>query len=87
MFEYFDMEAEAESNSVGGWIMDTIRRVPEEGDSFTFEKLTVTVTKTDGRRAEECEIEVTEKEETGTATDTESPSDPPPATQPHHPTE
>ncbi|MCL2223952.1 MAG: hemolysin family protein [Defluviitaleaceae bacterium] len=60
MFEYFDMEAESESNTVGGWIMDMLRRVPEVGDSFTFEKLKVTVTKTDGRRAEECEISIAE---------------------------
>jgi len=56
MFEYFDIEAESESNTVGGWIMDVLRRIPEEGDSFTFENLTVTVTKTNGRRAEECEV-------------------------------
>jgi CBS domain containing-hemolysin-like protein len=58
MFEYFDMEADSESNTVGGWIMDMLHRIPEEGDSFTFKKLHVTVTKTNGRRAEECEISV-----------------------------
>ena len=42
--------------------MDTLRRVPEAGDSFEFGKLTVTVTKTDGRRAEECEITVAAEE-------------------------
>ena len=80
MFEYFDMEAESESNTVGGWIMDMLRRVPEAGDSFLFEKLTVTVTKTDGRRAEECEIEVADEskelvavaEETGETEDSEN---------------
>ena len=60
MFEYFDIEAESESNTVGGWIMDSLRRIPEQGDSFNFEKLIVTVTKTNGRSAEECEIEVKE---------------------------
>jgi CBS domain containing-hemolysin-like protein len=62
MFEYFDIEAESESNTVGGWIMDMLRRVPEQGDTFTFENLSVTITKTDGHRAEECEIEVVEEE-------------------------
>jgi len=71
MFEYFDIEAESESNTVGGWIMDVLRRVPEIGDSFTFEKLTVTVTKTDGRRAEECEVVVAAPEEP-------KPEEPPP---------
>jgi CBS domain containing-hemolysin-like protein len=56
MFEYFDVSAESESNTVCGWIMDMLRRIPEEGDSFAFENLTVTITKADGRRAEECEV-------------------------------
>jgi len=61
MFEYFDMDAESESNTVGGWIMDMLRRIPEKGDSFTFEKLLVRVTKVDGRRALECVVEVLEE--------------------------
>ncbi|MCL1842992.1 MAG: hemolysin family protein [Defluviitaleaceae bacterium] len=56
MFEYFDIEAESESNTVCGWIMDELLRIPEEGDSFTFRNLVVTITKADGNRAEECEI-------------------------------
>jgi CBS domain containing-hemolysin-like protein len=63
MFEYFDIEAESESKTVCGWIMDMLRRVPEEGDSFVFENLTVTVTKTDGRLAQECEITTEEPPE------------------------
>jgi len=63
MFEYFEIEAESESNTVSGWIMDMLRRIPEEGDSFTFEKLAVTVTKVDGPRAEECEVVVEPDEE------------------------
>lgn len=63
MFEYLDIEADSESHTVGGWVMDMLRRVPEEGDSFTSGNLTVTVTKTDGRRAEECEVEVASEEE------------------------
>jgi len=58
LFERFDMDAESESNTVSGWIMDMLRRIPEEGDSFDCENLRVTVTKADGRRAEECVVEV-----------------------------
>jgi len=58
MFEHFDIKAESESNTVSGWIMDMLRRIPEEGDSFTYENLKVTVTKADARRAEECVVEV-----------------------------
>ena len=59
MFAYFDIKAESASNTVGGWIMDILRHTPKVGDSFTFENLTVTITKADQRRAEECTVEVT----------------------------
>jgi len=62
MFEYFNIEAASESNTVGGWIADVLRRVPQEGDNIEFENLTITVTKTDGPRAEECEVLVAEEE-------------------------
>ena len=58
MFEIFGIEAESESNTVGGWIMDELRRVPTEGDTFTSRNLSVTVTKADGRRTEECIVEL-----------------------------
>ena len=60
LFEIFDIEEESESNTVGGWIMDELRRVPEVGDTFTSGKLVVTVTKADGRRTEECIVELAE---------------------------
>ncbi|MCL2372491.1 MAG: hemolysin family protein [Defluviitaleaceae bacterium] len=63
MFGYFGMKAESESNTVGGWIMDQLRRIPEEGDSFQFENLRVTVTKAEERRAEECLVEIIEEAE------------------------
>ena len=59
MFSLFDIKAESESNTVGGWIMDILRRIPEEGDTFDFENtLRVTVTKAVERKAEECLVEV-----------------------------
>ena len=63
MFEYFNMEAESESNTVSGWIMDKLERIPEKDDTFTYEKLKVTVTKADDRRAEEILVEVIQKED------------------------
>jgi len=65
MFEYFDVKGESESTTVGGWIMDMLRRVPEKGDHFTYENLLVRVTKVDQRRALECIVEVLEVEELG----------------------
>ena len=58
MFEFFDMDEKSEVSTVSGWIMDQLGRTPEEGDTFTYEKLSVTVTKADQRRAEECIITV-----------------------------
>jgi len=60
LFEFLGIKAESESSTVGGWIMDELRRTPEEGDSFEFENLVVRVTKTEAHRAVECEIEVKE---------------------------
>ena len=63
MFEYFDTKGESESSTVGGWIMDMLRRIPEKGDSFVFENLLVRVTKVEQRRAVECVVEVMQKED------------------------
>jgi CBS domain containing-hemolysin-like protein len=60
MFDYFGIKADSESNSVGGWIMDMLRRIPEVGDSFSFEGLNILITKVDQRRVEECIVEVAE---------------------------
>ena len=58
MFAYFQIKAESSANSVGGWVQDMLRRVPEVGDSFVFEHLQVSVTKADHLRVEECHIQV-----------------------------
>ena len=58
MYEYFDLEGESESSTVGGWIIDMMKQIPKKGDSFTYENLTVTVTKADQKRAVECIVEV-----------------------------
>jgi len=63
MFDYFDVKGESESNTVGGWIMDMLRRIPARGDMFEFENLLVRVTKADERRAIECVVEVREDTE------------------------
>ena len=50
--DFFDLPAEIETDSVslGGWIMEQVGKIPEEGDSFTFENIDVTVTETDSHR-------------------------------------
>lgn len=51
LFEMFDIESETESSTVSGWIMEQLGKIPEEGDSFNYDNLTVTVHKTDRNRA------------------------------------
>lgn len=45
-------DVDAESNTVGGWTLEMFGGFPQEGDSFTYRNLTVTVLSMDGRRVE-----------------------------------
>jgi len=54
MFEFFALPDEAESLTVGGWIMEKLERIPEVGDFFEHENLTVTVTRAEDKMAIEC---------------------------------
>ena len=52
--EFFELshetEEEAESVSLGGWVMEQLGKVPEEGDCFAYEALEITVAETDFHR-------------------------------------
>ena len=58
MFEYFGLTCEVDSSTVSGWIMDMLGKIPEEGDSFVYKSLNVTVNKIGQRKALECIISV-----------------------------
>ncbi len=63
--KFFDIEVESDSVSVGGWISEQLGKIPEEGDTFDFENIKVTVTVTDSHRVESAQIvkiEVPEEE-------------------------
>lgn len=47
-----EYDVDAESNTVGGWTLEMFGSFPQEGDSFTYRNLTVTVLSMDGRRVE-----------------------------------
>ena len=55
---------ECESDTVGGWTLEMFGGFPKEGDSFTFEDLTVTVLKMDGLRVERVLVKKNPPEET-----------------------
>lgn len=62
--DYFDLdEIEADSQTVGGWVIDMLGKVPEVGDELTYENLTITVEKTEFRRITELKVLVAPKEE------------------------
>ena len=56
---------DAESDTVGGWTLEMFGGFPEEGDSFTFRNITVTVLSMDGRRVERVLVKVTPGGEDG----------------------
>ena len=47
-----------DSTTVGGWTLETFAGFPEEGDSFNYENLTITVQKMDGLRVEQVLVRV-----------------------------
>ena len=58
--EYFSVEIETESASLGGWVMEQLERIPETQDRFEYENLVVTVLSMDERRVDRVSVEVRE---------------------------
>ena len=78
MLELFEMDEDPESTatSVGGWVLEQFSQIPAQGDTFTYGRLSVLVSKTDMRRV--LEIDVTllaEEEEDGKEKDKEKDKD------------
>ncbi len=48
--DFFDIEAESESISVGGWAMECLGKIPETGDNFEFDNLKISILETDSHR-------------------------------------
>ena len=61
--DHFDVKSDSDSVSLGGWVMDQMECIPDEGDSFEFENLTITVSKTDDHRVEAVTVTVNTPEE------------------------
>ena len=57
--EFFGMELEAASVSLGGWVMEQLGKIAQVGDSFTYQELTITVTETDHPRVNQIRVEKT----------------------------
>jgi len=63
LYDLFALKGECEANTVSGWVMEQVGRIPEEGDRFTSDGLDVTVTKVDHRRVLEIRVVVLPEEE------------------------
>ncbi len=50
LFEYFDLECDIEQNTVSGWVMEQLDKMPGVGDTFSDQGFHVTVKELDGRR-------------------------------------
>jgi CBS domain containing-hemolysin-like protein len=59
----YDLKIESESISVGGWVMEQMGKIPDVGDSFEYDNVSVTVTELDGQRVSQIKMQVTPKPE------------------------
>lgn len=60
----FDVKCEdAESISLGGWIMEQLGKIPERGDRFDYDNIHVIVTEIDSHRVVKAKILLLEKDE------------------------
>jgi len=55
-FKFFELECETESVSVGGWISEQLGKIAEEGDTFDYENIRVTVDTIDSHRVESAKV-------------------------------
>lgn len=63
IFNLFDIHKDYPSNTVSGFVIGELGRIPKEGDSFIYENLKIIVTKTDFRRVLEINVLVLNEEE------------------------
>ena len=59
-FTFFDLESvdETEVTTVNGWLTEMIGSIPEQGYSFDYENLAITVTKADDLMAQEITVTI-----------------------------
>ncbi len=55
--DFFGIETDSTTISLGGWVMEQLGKVPESGDSFEYECLSVSVVETDGQRVTFIDVE------------------------------
>ncbi len=65
LFELFEVEPQEESDAVtiSGWVIQEIGKLPEVGDMFQYQGLTVTITQTDSRKVLEIKVQKEQRPE------------------------
>ena len=64
-FEYFSLgeDEEIESNTVSGWVIETLGEIPHAGKKFEYKNIDVEVTKSTVKKVLQVKVMVTEREE------------------------
>ncbi len=57
----FGIETESESSLLSGWIMEQMEKVPDAGESFQYQNLTITIAKVEHHRIAEVRVKSEEK--------------------------
>lgn len=63
LYDLFSIKGDCDANTVSGWVLEQVGRIPEVGDRFQSDGLDVTVTKVDHRRVLEIKVVVLPEEE------------------------
>ena len=61
--KFFDIKLTSKMASLNGWVLEHFQNIPQKGDSFQYENLTVTVLATEHRHVSLLEIRVAEKKQ------------------------
>ena len=62
LFSELDKRADLDISTVGGWVNEELKHVPEVGETFQFENLFVTVTKSDNKHALEINVKILDED-------------------------
>jgi len=54
---------ESSSHSLGGWLFETLERIPKEGEGFDYENLHISVVEVDNHRVRKVRVEIHPKEQ------------------------
>lgn len=65
VFEYFGVNCDTEQNTISGWAMEQLDKIPEVGDSFTHLHLRGTIREMDGRRVGNLLIQILPQTDSG----------------------